>query len=582
MAGYRGVRQSGSSSPDFVVYKTDLNGQVIGPNDFFMGYTFWDGCTLFAPQNCSGVSIVESQGNFNNKAYALAAQYDKGIAFGALDPQGNVVQQLFFDFPSFNFGYNPKPAIRESVTNPDFFYICGNFRYDSAFVMKIDATQNPPAVVWSYYYTILSGIACTDLIESPYTNDELIVVGRCEIPPFTRTAEDAFFMKLSSIGGSVLTFSAYNKAWEGDEIFNSIEIAQSPNMGSNGYILGGKSVYTNVPPCNAMCNRPQNRSFTQWFCKLDPNGAVLWSSLIEPKTGATFTVPIVTSIYTWVGNVPPGIDISRVWERKNQSSGAYEYFGVSTQYCWPLTTPGTYIARNHIGAFKLDDNGSNTFSPNEFHYLNGPPYNTEVFHKPQITGLETGGGYDDGLRMFSSDLTDHNFVFLKTYFNGVAGCTDTVLNLDSIYPGPDSVSTSYIQVDPFPPGCVQAGLITSLVSSGATTICSASSVSGGNNARLTAQTGIKELDVNQIVISPNPTFDFLRINNISNRANLRELSILDNLGRKLYLTSRDYVCADSSFEVDCRKLGLKSGIYFVVISFNDGYTEKSKFIYQIE
>lgn len=487
---------------------------------------------------------------------------------------------FFFDFPGFNFGYNPKPAIRESATNPDFFYVCGNFRYDSAFVMKIDATQNPPVPVWSYFYTILSGIACTDLIESPYTNDELIVVGRCEIPPFARTAEDAFFMKLSSIGGSVLTFSAYNKAWEGDEIFNSIEIAQSPNMGSNGYVLGGKSVYTNVPPCppTFTCNRPQNRSFTQWFCKLDPNGAVLWSTLIEPNTGATFTVPIVPG---WGGNVAPGLDISRVWERKNQTSGAYEYYGVSTQYCWPLaSSSGSYIARNHIGAFKLDDNGSNTFSPNEFHYLNGPPYNTEVFHKPQITGLETGGGYDDGLRMFSSDLTDHNFVFLKTYFNGIAGCTDTVLNLDSIYAGPDSISTSYIQVDPFPQGCTQAVLIPSLVSSGAATICSSSSVSGGSN-RLALKTGITELIANQIVINPNPSGDFVNIHILS-WDNLKEFSIIDNLGRKLYMSIKEAISADGNFKIDCRKLGLNSGIYFVVLDYSNGHSEKSKFIYQNE
>jgi len=53
--------------------------------------------------------------------------------------------------------------------------------------------------------------------------------------PVPRTAADGFFMKLSTLTGAVLTFTSYNKQWDGDEWFESIQVAAS-TTGGDGYI----------------------------------------------------------------------------------------------------------------------------------------------------------------------------------------------------------------------------------------------------------------------------------------------------------------------------------------------------------
>jgi hypothetical protein len=73
--------------------------------------------------------------------------------------------------------------------------------------MKINATVNPPAVVWSNFYDA-SYMEPRDIIESPYNPNEVIVVGRCDLPFFAPNA-DAFYLNLNAVTGAVNTFTTY-------------------------------------------------------------------------------------------------------------------------------------------------------------------------------------------------------------------------------------------------------------------------------------------------------------------------------------------------------------------------------------
>ena len=373
-------------------------------------------------------------------------------------------------------------------------------------------------------------------------------------------------MNLNAGTGAVNTFTTYTKyiVKHCDEWFSSIEVANSTAGGSNGYVLGGRSNYPVYDP-SCTCYPVNNYPYTQWMCKLDPAGNIVWTSLIEPKDAAAFSPSI---------SILPGAEISRVYERYNSNTNAYEYYGVADQFEYP-TSPAPIIDTNVV-VYKLDDNGSNSLSPNEFHFQ--PAFNENLtISTTQITGIETGGGPDDGIQIFTND-NPKRLIFTKAYFNGTAGCNDNQVNVDNIYPGPDSISTINVHHTTYTTGCNLGQIMPSFISITIGTICAASSLAAGNNSRIATPTGIEQTDqnVNEVSIFPNPSNGSLtiRFEQINSEKNIN-LDVIDNLGRKVGSFSFP---PSLDLKLDVKNLGLSDGLYNLEIR-NGQYFYRQKLVY---
>src|SRR5690606_11165796 len=92
MAGFRKARQNGSGQPDFVIDKTDVNGQFTTLNDFTNEYQLGSfNCNPGATQHrCLGIDLVETKNVSSAFAYAAAVTDPWGVYFIPFDLQGNV------------------------------------------------------------------------------------------------------------------------------------------------------------------------------------------------------------------------------------------------------------------------------------------------------------------------------------------------------------------------------------------------------------------------------------------------------------------------------------------------------------
>ena len=558
MAGYRGVRKNTSTTPDFVICKVDANGQFSTANEFMVNYQI-SSCGG-TPHNCAGICIAECKNPVQptgaNQVYAIAVTSTAGIGFATIDQSGNPVQQVFWAYPNINAWELRNPAIRESSA-ANIFYITSCFEYSTC-VMKVDISTAPITILWSNTYDNGALIEARDIIESPYNPNELIVVGRTDMasnPLLNYWAANAFFMKLdgSNTGmGAVLTHTIYNKQFDGDDWFTCIEPAQSTAGGSDGYILGGRSYY---PFQHGSINR--NTNFIQWICKLDPSGTMVWSSLIEP------------SILNLQGY---GQEVSRVYERYNSNSASYEVYGTAAM--GGCSSP--LVCSDGQVVYKLDDNGQNVFTPDEFHYSgaweNGGLVN--LYSDVQMTAIETGGGADDGIQVFGTDTYANNFLFTKAYFNGVAGCNDSTISIRQIQPGPDSIRTEAINVTPYMPcSLTTPWMTTNALSPSPSTLCSNASLTDGSNARIYA-TGMKtesseDLNVN---VYPNPSAGKVSIT-VPASQTINKILLFDQVGRLIFnLTPK--VNHKNAIEIDLNGLNLKNGLYYLDIDTDHSITHK--------
>jgi hypothetical protein len=194
------------------------------------------------------------------------------------------------------------------------------------------------------------------------------------------------------------------------------------------------------------------------MCRTDATGGIQWSTQIQPAAKS----------YTSYS----GAEIAKVYERFNTNTNQYEYFGVAGSYVMPNLS----LDRNLV-VFKLNENGNTTgISPSEFHYPAAwGPLNTPKGHC-DLTGIETGGGPNDGFQAFGTGLSSTQHVFIKSYFNGVSGCQESLTDIDSLATGPQLIGNlSFVQAT-LPP--CQTQLIVSTPSQPGGTPCVASSVPG--------------------------------------------------------------------------------------------------------
>ena len=562
MAGHRTVRQNGSPNADFIINKVDAYGNYSSANDFMGSYQINDLCSLFNfPYNCYGVDAVECSSVMYGSSYLVATTYSNGLAIATLDNAGNPLYYLHFPFPpTITADPAKSPRIKESAT-PGYFYICGNFNFQ-AYVIKVDLTTgafiNP---LWSYWYTSGLKMYSKDLIESPYNANDLIVVGKTDANFSPSTGADAFFMKLSSTTGAVNGYNVYNKFCDGDEWFTCIEQTQSTTGGTNGYILGGRSVYPFKATCNATVSGTSD-GFAQWMCKLDPNGAVVWSSLIEPYASASYTSAASFSAYP-----PLSSDISDVAERYNFNTGKYEYFGVGGINLIPVVG-GTWNLGSNLVVYKLDDYGSNSISPNEFHYLSGIGHlSPSPLSDAQLSLIETAGGADDGIQVFGNeDGTYKNHYMVKAYFNGESGCHDAKVNMTAIRTGPSYLASPSVTTSIYSNCSNGVSFQLNLLNISPTNFCSAVSLASGSNMKQIDLVNTKENEraSNTFNVYPTETSDKVFIKTSSSQL-IKKIEVYTSLGLKI-LSIEHKEKPNFPLSIDFEDLDVASGIYYLVLN----------------
>jgi hypothetical protein len=538
MLTFRPIRQTqaANTSPDFTIIKTDQAGGFSAGTDFMNYYQITDDNTCGNGQpvkiyNCRGGSIIETSDQGGGETYAIAVAYDLGVIFATLDNQGNVIQTMSWNFHTT--GNVSKPAIRESITDAGVYYICGTAPFTSggSYVLKVTyATVQAWGVIIA-----ASHIEARDLMESPYNSDELIVVGRVDVPG---SAADCMFMSMNSTIGTVNYINSYNfDNYDSDDWFSSIELAASPTGGS-GYILGGRCFGPIVPACTPPCYRKSNHHYTQLMAKIDANGNVVWSSLILPKSNHSTNVA--------------GGEITRVFERFNANSSSYEYYGVAVHDIMP-TVSGP-IGRENLVVYKLDNSGVASFNPDEFHYSSslGSTW-SHPCRLAELRGIDAGGN-NDGIQVFGRDV-NLNIWFGKAYFNGETGCTNTLQNIDSIAVGvslsgsPSATLTNY-------PYCNYASLNMTAITVSESAGCYASSVSGGSNAR---PLFVSNHTSSTNKVFPNPACEKIVVE-LPERTSGAEVFIFNSTGQ---LITYKIFKPEEEITFDLRQLRLSPGIYTI-------------------
>jgi hypothetical protein len=476
--------------------------------------------------------------------YALVGAFSGGLFFSRLNASGGLVGTSRFWQSSAGEYPRYRPSIWESTFSSGIFYICAEFGH-RMYAIKYNA--NTGAIAWQWKSPSGLYIDARDIIEDPNTGD-VVVVGRVDPPaPNTALAAEAFFMKLNPSTGAIVQFDVYSDGGNGDGWFTSIEIANSPNYGGSGFIIGGREHHTAAP---------NNTAWKPWMVKMDPNGNVLWSTFIQHSTAAD------------------PLEIYDVVERHNTVTGnTYEYFGVAHT---PKPNVNPALAYDGMAVWKLDDAGSDTYSPNEFLYeLNSgspPPF----FSPTQIEIIGTGTAAGDGIQIFSTDQVNSDHIMFGAYFNGVTGGCDVPSDWTA-HTGPGywiSLSMTPVSLSP----CIY--LTVTQVANAVTPVdhpnCNwSSSAGGGSNAR-SAATSIQHYieNSNNLSLYPNPANKSFTLQFKHEGTGPVQISILNSLGQ---IEKRTEISKDTNneFVIDFEALQLSEGLYFVTVNNNkEIYTSK--------
>ncbi|MES2679930.1 MAG: T9SS type A sorting domain-containing protein [Bacteroidota bacterium] len=534
---------------DFEIDQVDANAVFAAPGVWSNDYRIdWDptGANISTnftyPHGCIGVDIIETNPGTNGERYALAGACADGIFFATLDVNGVPLRQEFFPFNA-NIGIygmpTNRPQIRESATNPGWYYICGD-EAGSSYVIKIASVSTPGE--WAQIYTGFPNEARA-VIENPSGSD-VIVVGRLDQVSFG-LATEAFFMSLDPNTGNVNYINCYSDGGNGDEWFTSIENAASPTGGS-GYIIGGR-IHSSIL---------NNIGYKPWMIKLDFNGNVIWSTMIRHSINSN------------------PLEITDVLERLNTSSGAntYEYFGVANTPVSP-TSPTT----NWMTVWKLDDTGAPTPGINEFPYSLGGLSSQWRYHLTQVELIGNGSVTPgDGLQVFGTDENASDHVLVSAYFDGNEGCY-TPSTWGRIQ-GPGMTVNPTLQTMTFP-------MFPFTLTQNQTTIIPANPcnwvamISGASNARGGA-TGIQNNreNANTVSVHPNPTNQSLTVafKNVTNSpVQITLVNSLGQLQKEIEISNN----MSSELVLDLEALQLSDGLYFVNVTMNKE-TFTTKVMYQ--
>lgn len=556
MGGFR--RSIVAGEPHFVINKVDKNGQFSTTNDFSMEYEISDNdlasCTgVHSPITTQGITVIETANTISGNGYVAAGIFVssattatvRGVFFMSLDAQGNVLNQYRWNFPNGpHHSLIEEPVIIESKVSPGDYFICGH--YDAmTYVFRITSNAT---VVWENWYSYGVEFVAFDLIESPYSaaSSELVIVGRAQDNTGS-VAQEAFIMELDGNLGSINSVQVYSDGSGGDDWFTAIEVADHAIAGNEGYVVGGFSHSSTL----------NNYTYTPWMAHLDATYNIVWSTHIAPTYGNNLS-PVGRQCAN---------EINDVFQRRNLS-GAFEYYGIAGSAIDVDQVSLNGYEYNYLSVYRLDNSGSNSLSPDEFRYFAGG--HIDWGYEPRLTHIAAvaGGGASEGFQAFcTSTLTSPtSFYMVKAYYNGYAGCQDSLTEV-AVYDHPVNFSAIVVNQTPFGSSCPGFNINYAALSISPTTLCASSSVGAGNNARFT---GFSDTEIGGIDIKvfPNPASNrvYLRQNTLSNLTLIADL--YDCRGQRVERVTFDQEDAASrnEFTLNLGENHLTPGLYFLRLS----------------
>lgn len=523
---------------DFIIEHSNPSGSY-GPLPYFSnGYNimYAPNCNSYTAQhNCHGVDAIEATYTANGDRYVIAGSFDKGVFFTTLNGSGAPGGTThFWAYSSY---FITKPRVIASAGTPGLYFMCAGRVGGGMLVARIDVVAGTIATA------VYSGanLEPRDMIVSPYGN-ELVIVG---LGTYTNLAADeGFFMRLSTYNLALIApVKFYGDGYTGDEWFTAIQPAKSPLPGGMGYIVAGHE---------------STGADKSWVLKLAPDGAVIWSKLVQSYIGGQAS------------------EFGDVVERLNPNNGKYEYYLAS----------GTTAATDRLTVRKLDENGNPLGAPEtEFSYpLVG---DNTLYQKTQVAQIElvgNGAAGGDGFAAWTTDYASGNIVCVKAYFNGVSStnpnCAETRW-INKVGPGYGYTSSPPVTGSNIISSCgfylALAGL--SPVASG----CWATgAVPNGSNARHTTASGIasKTEDGQGTGVFPNPSSDKLTVSFQAEEHETARIELRNVLGQLVGTAQVSPASAGThTEELNLEALGIPYGMYVVEVIVGSN-TSSYKIVYQ--
>lgn len=487
--------------------------------------------------NGNGVTAIETRGA-NNLTYALAGVYDKAVYFATLDNLGTVLSAVSYPFPQLPLAPPSKPVIVESDQAGE-YYICGFFNSDM-YVINVNASGS---VIWSSYYSLGSDLVPKDIMMNPYQKNEVIIVGEATM---ATGDHDGFFMTLDGASGNIMSTKMYASSKGGMDGFGTV--IQASALGVNfssaitsGFIIGGYTEKVNGP------------GITSWVLRLDANGNVIWSNILNPSIGSNTGIIDVVERLSTLGN--------------------YEYYTLLN------STAGMQV-------LKLDDKlmpfpvSAPKALYNEFVYdlpaLNHARATSLSYVNTQAPTVDVGiqvYGTANNFPGFSSSYV------VNAYFNGETNCFRTLTTISSTDIASAQVIAPTVSQYGALTACSNFQIIAHFPGGSLNYPCSGLVVAGSNQRGTPAGISPDEEFNENFSVFPNPVADKATVNySISDNSQV-SIALYNVLGQQIVTVNPDNTLAGTyQQEIDFAGLGIEKGVYIVATTV-DGQVHKKKILY---
>ena len=516
-----------AGTSNLIVTYTDINGTILGAPNFNNEYIITSpisgnvvsvtSANVFELENGSGFGVVG--------LYTDNALPQPGIFYLQLDPMGNAL--TIYDYtpaPGIIAWYNllNVAAVAKSPGTDD-IYITGGTESSAAanFIYALKINSVTGNIIWSSFYDIVQPNSpkkefANDIIESPYMpfgQPEVVIVGGAY--DINSTSIDGFLIRINSNTGiPSFGWAIYYGTAATSEQFTSIDIANSPSGGSNGFIIGGTAAGNDF-----------------WLTKVDPTGGTIWS-------------------YVYDNSVLPGNnDICNDVKERLNTLGNYEYYACGTT--------SNISGSSDILVIKTDDLGNGILN-GEFTYNSGGV--DEGFALDQYNGTGADGLSIFGIS-FNGGIGQADEYLIKAYFDGKSGCNQSFSTpMAQLGPGLYN-ETTLDYFDNF----LQNSLTSTQSSVSDFNLCYRIRIPGGSNARVapTEPKGDKEAKV-----SPNPIAQGTQYANVEvdiEQPTTAQVSVYDMLGRTYYAQTFTLVKGKNNLVLDMSNINMAQGMYTVKI-----------------
>ena len=233
MAGYRATTTAGS--PNYVVYRTNPGGGIIGGSAWTHGFWVMD-CQNNQVLNCNDMNIIPV--NANGIDFLAAMVNNDGVFINGINSNGMPGGiQLMYGFPAGSWG-GSKPHLLQ-LSNSDFI-VCGSYITGAGpymYIAKFDVNGNPINNMLFSHPSVGSSLVPNGIIESPfaaygYGSSELAIVGT-----YNNGSKDIGFIFITEhIAYGPLMYSEFSNTAISNEKFGSIIAVGGSNP---GYMVHG-------------------------------------------------------------------------------------------------------------------------------------------------------------------------------------------------------------------------------------------------------------------------------------------------------------------------------------------------------